>query len=328
MKNVEKYVGNPDQLYSVIRTRMEEGRGNGNTVYRVTTGGRLQYEVLPDTGLDLGSVTYQGYNITFFGKSGLVSPNGYLPFGMEFNHTFNGGLCYTCGLLNVGDPCEDEGETHPLHGRYHFHAADQVCGSVKDDALVVSGRVREGTLFGENLEVQRTITSPVGSSEIILRDKITNQRPVAQPVMLLYHCNLGYPFLSPALSIVPPASVRVTAVDDFAESELDKRLTVIEPEIERPEQVFSYDLDPAQKTAEIRLENAHLGIGLAMQWNTDVLPIMTQWRSMRTGDYAMAIEPGTNYVYGCRKAREEGTLRMLPPYESLETELRFRFYSL
>lgn len=328
MKNAQKYVANTDQLYSVTRTRMEEGRGDGVVVYRVATGGCLQYEVLADNGLDLGSVTYRGHNITFFGKSGLVAPTGYLPIGEEFNHTFNGGLCYTCGLMNVGDPCEDGGESHPLHGRYHFQAADRLSGSVEDETITVSGRVREGTLFGENLEVYRQISSPVGSSEIILRDKIINNRDTPQPFMLLYHCNFGYPFLSPALSVKPPKSVQVAPMDAFSKTVVDRRFQVIEPESERPEEVYAYELDREEKTACIRLENSALNIGVEMHWNTDVLPLMMQWRSMRCGDYVMGIEPGTNYVYGRKRAREENTLAYIAPYSSVETELRFSFFPL
>ena len=328
MENFEKYAANSDQLFSVTRTRIEEGRGNGVAVYRVATGGCLQYEVLADNGMDLGSVTYRGHNITFLGKSGLVAPTGYLPLGEEFNHTFNGGMCYTCGLMNVGDPCEDGGEQHPLHGRFHFQPADQLSGFATDDCITVSGRIREGMLFGENLEVHRSISSPVGSSEIILRDKIINHRDIPQPFMLLYHCNFGYPFLSPALSIVPPKSVRVTPVDAFSEKVMEQRLQIIEPESERPEEVYAYELDTDEKTACIQLENRALNIGVRMCWNTDVLPLMMQWRSMRCGDYVMGIEPSTNYVYGRKRARQEGALTSIPPYSSVETELRFRFYSL
>lgn len=328
MKNLQKYIANSDQLYSVTRTRMDEGRGNGSVVYRVATGGCLQYEVLADNGMDLGSVTYRGYNLTFLGKSGLVAPTGYLPLGIEFNHTFNGGLCYTCGLMNVGDPCEDEGELHPLHGRFHFQSADQLSGFVDNDMITVSGRVREGTLFGENLEVHRSIFSPVGSSEIILRDTIINHRDTAQPFMLLYHCNFGYPFLSPALSIIPPKSVQIAPVDTFSQQQIEHCLNIIEPESERPEEVYAYDLDRTEKTACIQLENSELNIGVEMRWNTDVLPIMMQWRSMRCGDYVMGIEPSANYVYGRKRARQENTLSCIPPYSSVKTELCFRFYSL
>lgn len=328
MKSINQYLANSDQMYSVTRTRVEEGRGNGVVVYRVTTGGCLQYEVLADNGMDLGSVTYRGHNITFLGKSGLVAPTGYLPLGEEFNHTFNGGLCYTCGLMNVGDPCEDGGESHPLHGRFHFQSADWLSSGVTDECITISGRVREGTLFGENLEVHRSISSPVGSSEIILQDKIYNRNDTEQPFMLLYHCNFGYPFLSPALSIRPPKSTCVTPMDAFSQQQMVRRLQIMEPESERPEEVYAYDLDGDEKTACIQLENSRLKIGVEMRWNSDVLKHMMQWRSMRCGDYVMGIEPGTNYVYGRKRAGQENTLTCIPPYSCIETELRFRFYSL
>ncbi len=117
-------------------------------------------------------------------------------------------------------------------------------------------------------------------------------------------------------------------MDDFALSRIDERLLVVEPESEIPEQVFSYDLDTNEKIACAEMKNKELGIGLKMSWNTDTLPIMTQWRSMRCGDYVMAIEPCTNYVYGRNKAKEYGKLRTIGPYEKVESEIRFTFYSI
>ena len=82
------YVGNPNQLCSVRRVRLQEGNGKGTEVIEVFTAKGLQVDILPDTGLDIGQVRYQGINMTFISKNGYDSPATFLPYETEFSHTF------------------------------------------------------------------------------------------------------------------------------------------------------------------------------------------------------------------------------------------------
>ena len=52
------YVGNDEQVYGVRRLIIDEGNARGVAVYQVTTAGGLEFEVLPDTGLDIGHLRY------------------------------------------------------------------------------------------------------------------------------------------------------------------------------------------------------------------------------------------------------------------------------
>lgn len=44
-------VGSTDQLYSVTRVTVDEGKARGTAMYQVKTGGGLSYEVTADNGL-------------------------------------------------------------------------------------------------------------------------------------------------------------------------------------------------------------------------------------------------------------------------------------
>ena len=69
-----RYLGNPDQMYSVRRVSIEDGRAKNTTEYEVTTGGGLSYSVLADNGLDVGSLSYRGVNMNYVTKNGETSP--------------------------------------------------------------------------------------------------------------------------------------------------------------------------------------------------------------------------------------------------------------
>lgn len=55
--------------------------------------------------------------------------------------------------------------------------------------------MREAELFGENLTLRRTITTRYGENRICIEDEITNEGFRREPMMLLYHMNVGYPLL-------------------------------------------------------------------------------------------------------------------------------------
>jgi hypothetical protein len=75
---------------------------------------------------------------------------------MEGLSTFAGGFLATCGLRNSGLPNDCDGEHFGFHGRIGQTAAEQV--SILSDLyapkpmIEISGVVREGRLFGANLQ--------------------------------------------------------------------------------------------------------------------------------------------------------------------------------
>ena len=76
------------------------------------------------------------------------------------------------------------------------------------------------------------------------------------------------------------------------------------------------------------LRNPELGICAHMTWSGDTLPILVQWRSMASGDYALGLEPTNSYMNGRAGERENGTLPVLKAWESITHRVEIEFSTL
>jgi hypothetical protein len=284
--------------------------------------------VLPDSGFDLGQLSFRGINISWMGKPGAVSPYSFFPLENEFNNTFSGGMLFTCGLLNVGEANIDEGQLMPEHGRFHSLSATEVCSgfSEEEKAIVLTGKITQGQLFTHNLEMRRKITVPVGQDTIILDDVLYNNTPEKVEYMLLYHCNFGYPFLDESLKLTLPESTNITAGNEQSGAEeIEKRCEFTAPVDGYEERVFFHDVKGKNNRAELKAFNENLKIGISLEWSTDTLPHLTEWKSMRSTDYVLGLEPSTNHVIGRKKTRAAGSLLSIPPFESKKMHLELKF---
>ena len=71
------------------------------------------------------------------------------------------------------------------------------------------------------------------------------------------------------------------------------------------------------------LYNSGLGLAVALHFQKEQLPWLTNWQHWGKREYVTGLEPGTNKVIGQKKAREEGALVMLQPGETRHYELEF-----
>lgn len=317
------YLCHPQQAYTLRRVTIDEGKAKGAGVIEVCTAGGLQVDIMTDSGLDIGQVRYKGINMTFISKNGYDSPARFIPYENEFLKTFPGGLMHTCGLLSAGGGNRDNGEWHPLHGRYHGLAADQIAAYVEDDTVIIRGTVRETALFGEALELQRTIRIPVFGSQITVSDAVTNLNPAAQEYMLLYHCNFGYPLVSEKAYVELPEKRKTTARTEFAKTKLGQEHTFDAPIDGEEERCYFHE----EMEKKVAIVNRDISTKMTLSWS-DTLPILVHWRTMASGDYACGLEPTNTYIMGRHDERENGTLPALAPFETIKTELTFQFETL
>ena len=100
------------------------------------------------------------------------------------------------------------------------------------------------------------------------------------------------------------------------------RHKVIEaPAAQYDEQVFFHEQPGgADGTAGVRLVNPALGLFAELRYDTSVLPVLAEWKSMKSGDYALGLEPSNNYIKGRVEERRNGTLKTIEPHGTL----RFR----
>lgn len=316
------YIGNPSQLVSVRRVSLAEGKAKGTGIIEARTAGGLELDILPDTGLDIGQCRFRGINMSWMSRNGYDSPAVISSHETEFLHTFPGGLLYTCGLRSAGPANRDGDEWHPLHGRYHSLAAEQVCAETEGEEIVIRGTVRETALFGCTLEARREIRIPAYGSSVTVRDEISNQTARDEEYMQIYHCNFGYPLLSEKAKLILPEDRETIPRTPFAAGGLDRQCVFEEPVPGEEERVFFQKM---KNDFRATLDNPELGIRMTIFWSGDTLPILSQWRSMACGDYVLGLEPANCYIMGRHDERENGTLPVLRAFETIRNEVRIEF---
>ena len=72
----------------------------------IDNGSGLQYAIIPDRCMDIGKLSYKEVNFCHITKAGFVRPEYYDRTESNWLNTFGGGFLATCGLRNVGTPCE------------------------------------------------------------------------------------------------------------------------------------------------------------------------------------------------------------------------------
>ena len=238
-----------------------------------------------------------------------------------------GGLFFTAGLENICAPYKNETGEYPMHGRIRTTPAEEVSSSQEwtKDGLVlkVSGTMREAELFGENMVLRRSIGTVAGSKSIKVTDEIENEAYRDEPLMLLYHINLGYPFLTPAMRLYIPTK-KVTPRDEASRGHEDRYDRIDKPKKNEPEYVFIHDMKKTKdKSTWVLAVNPDLKLGLKIQFNMKNLPYFMEWKSTAAGDYVIGLEPSNSSVYGRGFHEKNGDLHMLKPFQKEKNELVF-----
>lgn len=316
------YIGNPQQVCTLRRVAIAEGKAKGTEIIEAKTAGGLELDILPDAGLDIGQTRYKGVNVSWMSKNGYDSPAVISPYETEFVNTFPGGLLYTCGLRSAGPANRDNGEWHPLHGRYHSLAAEHVSAEIAEDEIIVKGTIRETALFGHVLEVRRTIRIPVFGASVTVEDQVTNLTPKDEEIMQIYHCNFGYPLLSEKAQLILPEERETIPRSEFAKTGLGRECSFNAPINGDEERVFFQKM---KQDFTAKLRNPALGMAMEMTWSGDTLPILSQWRSMASGDYVLGLEPTNCYIMGRHNERENGTLSVLKAFETETHTIKITF---
>lgn len=320
-----KYVGDLSQLFGVKDYRLIGGKAHGVRAVDVKNGSGLEFTVLPDRGLDISSLSYKGMNMSYISKTGIVAPQYYNDSGTKFLRSFFGGFLTTCGLVQAGAACVDQGEEFGLHGRISNIPAEEVYAGTEftnDTATMkIKGKVKEASFFGENIVLEREIIAPYGENKFYINDTVENLGFKREPLMLLYHCNLGYPLLS-SKSYLLSGSKDVHPRDEEAAKGIKDNDVFQLPTEDYKEQVFYHQLisDKQGKTFAA-LINPVQNIGIAIWFNKNQLPKLTHWKQMGQGEYVLGIEPGNCYTGGREHARKAGLLEFIDPGEIRKFQL-------
>lgn len=316
-KRLLRSVGSMQQLMYVRPVTYEEGRARGMKAYEVKNG-VLRFTVMADKCLDIAEVSFYGYNINFLAKPGLMGRNHFDTNGGEAQRSIMGGMLFTCGLENICAPCSMGGKDYPMHGRVRTTPAEHVsadaCWEGESYKVTLSGQMREAELFGENLALRRKITTEYGKNRICIEDEIVNEGFSREPMMLLYHMNVGYPLLCEDSEIIIPTR-KVIPRDEAAASNAARWSQMEPPKDQEPEWVFLHEMAAGQEgNTFAAILNQSLGIGIKIEYNVYELPYFMQWKSIASGDYVVGLEPANSSVYGRPYHVKEGSLHQMEPF--------------
>lgn len=142
--------------------------------------------------------------------------------------------------------------------------------------------------------------------------------------MQLYHCNIGYPFLSPDCELLFP-SKSVTGANLYSEENLEKWNQITEPE-KIGEMCFLHELESRSGHSCVGMFNHRLQIGFMLWFENYDLDRLLQWRYLNRGEYVIGLEPATNYAGGKTQEKQESRIKTLEPGTSVKHKLRFEFF--
>ncbi|HDH02780.1 MAG TPA: DUF4432 family protein [Actinobacteria bacterium] len=317
-------VGDMRQVAGIDLVQVIDGPGRGVREARVWTGGGLEFLVHIDRGFDIEPATLNGTNLTWQSPMGLVHPHAFQDSVHGWARRFPGGLLTTCGLDNVGP----ESEERPVHGRLSNTPAHLVSAETRwmngRYVLELVGEVREVELFGGDLVLTRTIRTEYGATAITVHDRIENRGHRESPLLLLYHCNFGYPLLDKGDTLAVKS--RVTPRDDEAARGMATRRTINAPQAGYREEVFHHDVETDETgLATVGFVNPRLHLAAYLRYEKANLPHLTEWRQLGEGEYVLGLEPGTCFVLGFEEENRLGRVRQLQPGETVHTELEIGF---
>ena len=317
---LRRMTGSIDQLAGIRLVEYADGKARGMRAADVYTGSGFRFTVWLDRAMDIGPAEYAGKPLAWLHPA-LGTPAQYEPTGGGWLRTFGGGLMTTSGLTHIGAPDREGGEDFGTHGRASHLPAQALsshCGWNGDHyELVLEGHVRQSVLFGENLLLIRRISTALGATSLRIDDRLINEGYHPVNPMLLYHCNFGFPVVSPDTELVVD-DIEVTPRDAVAAAGSGGQNHFQAPDPDYAEQVFFHRVRPdSGGFATAKLINRALNFGAFVRYRTAELPILVQWKMMGAGVYVVGLEPATNPLAPRQDLRSGGLLKVLAPGEEM-----------
>jgi len=250
--------------------------------------------------------------------------------GLGWLDGFNELLC-RCGLAFNGPPGLDEGARSPieseltLHGRIANIPAHTVEVGFDDSRgdVWIRGVCRESTLFGPHLCLQSELRVPLEKAQFDVIDTVTNHAAAATELELLYHINVGPPFLENGAQF-RTAFAEMSPRDDRAAEGVDSCAEYLGPTAGYAEQVYFFDPLPDEHgRARALLQNRAGNLGLSLTFDRERLPCLSQWKCTQAeaDGYVTGIEPGTNFPNFKSLERARGRVILLEAGASYRAEL-------
>jgi len=330
---LRRRVGHMSQLAGVRLLASDNGASRGVRLIEFRTGTGFSFEIAVDRGFDVGRCEFRGASLAWLPPTLLPGPWFFEDqSGFGWLRTGLGGFNNTCGLVHIGNPEESDvahynfparaRERYGVHDRAALIPAELVGFDARWNGpryvLEATGRVTQAQTYGETLVLTRRYRAEMGGNWFAMEDEVENQGFLPAEHMLLYHMNIGFPFVDEGAEFIapvagPPKLLFGTA--DVADSRSWSRF--IAPQKDWVQQTFAHDMVPdAHGEVEVAIFNPRLfgGTGLSVRYDHGSMPRYIEWRMMGEGQYAVGIEPCSN-GFGRDAVRAAGELIVLQPGE-------------
>jgi uncharacterized protein DUF4432 len=330
--DLERRTGDLAAAGGVRSVILDDGSERGVRALEFRTGTGLAFDVLVDRAMDIGAAEHRGRAFGWRSATGFRHPglHDYADEnGLSWLRSFSG-LLVTGGLDHTLFTAEvDASQYHyphrkvvwnGLHGRVantpaRLHGYGEEWKGNRC-VLWAEGEVRQAAIFGEHLRLTRRIESEIGTSEVVIRDTVTNCGFEPTPHMFLYHINFGWPLVDEGTKLAAP----IARTRWHTQSVLDQRISyqrMPKPQPGFVEQVYEHDLvADASGNFAVAVANERLQFGVQLEWSRTEFPCFFEWLHLREGAYAVGIEPSTHHVEGEPAARKDGTMIWLEHGES------------
>jgi len=311
--------------WSISGGPCNQGMAGGMTVAQVDSGA-LSITVLPGRGMGLWKASGAGHELGWQSpvRSGPVNPglvNAHRRGGIGWLDGFDELLC-RCGLAFNGPPGkDDDGREITLHGRVANLPAwklEAVLEEGSSPRVGLRGVVDECALFDTCLRLTTAYFLEPGSTAIQVEDRIENLGASPAEFQLLYHLNIGSPFLQPG------AKAHVRFAEMAPQTPRAAEGIATWPVYEAPkagfaEQVYLYRPQPDDHGMGLAvLEQSDGAAALAVRFPVTSLPCFTLWKN--TGaladGFVTGLEPATGFPNFKAYERGQGRVPLLGPGES------------
>lgn len=325
-------ISNPAQLGGIETSVIDNGAGRGTRIAWINTGTGLRYKVVIDRAMDIADAFYNQHSLAWLSHLGICAPERFSNKGIDWIRTFGGGLLTTCGLTHVGGPETDSYGDRGLHDQISNMPAE-IESIIQPDPLAgkmrmsITGRIKQSQALGPSLELKRTISATIGQSSISIKDEVINRGNTPAPHMILYHFNFGWPLVDEGTDIIWQGSWQSRDGDInnriFSKGhDFHKCPAPLEEHSGDGEDAAFIDIIPDSHGQCIcGLHNAKIDLAIALRFQKNQLPWLTNWQHWGKGEYVTGLEPCTNPPIGQARAREQSTLIQLAPGESRTYDL-------
>ena len=325
--------------WSVSMKRLMGGLSDGVDVVTLNNG-RMTLHILPTRGMGIWRGEVDGIPMQW--NSPVARPvhpafvDQSRRGGIGWLDGFNELIC-RCGLGWHGAPgtdviLNDDGSVAsqqflPLHGRIANLPSHHVSVRISEEQggrITITGIVDEASVFGGRLQLQSELSTAIGSNEFAITDTVVNLGGGPAEVEMLYHCNIGQPFLE-AGSIFHGAAHEVSPRDARAAEGIGMWNVYEGPKPGYAEQVY---LTSAASNSDGwglgLISNEDASHAFCVRFDTTTLPWLTLWKNTQALEdgYCTGLEPGSSFPNLRSFERQHGRVIQLPPGESTTFRLR------